>query len=239
MNSHSKTKVNNNQSIDGYLYIPFKGNEISEDYINMIDDFLKGSAGEFKNKSFMVLFHGKCNLAELPENSKIYIMAHGYDISPNKKTEALLMNFDLPYDDLKHIPVPDWAYAVSAGARAVTIDTIANRMIEDGLLGLNTAQIKLWFCDKHNKAQAFAKRFCEPFKEYSNNFRVDYYQNQFLYNYVQTTNGMHKGAVDASNPIEIERASKVREAFFTKHKNDAQIEADHHGHHHKKNTKSK
>ncbi|ARG97674.1 hypothetical protein [Legionella micdadei] len=200
--------------VNGYLYVPFNENELSLAVIKDINLFKYRSESIYKKKDLIILYHNECDLSTLPPNAKIYVMGHGIDCHPDRKKSSVLENQDLPYDEVKHLPFCDWAYAVSGGKKAITIDDIAERMIADGLLSTDYLNIKLWFCDVNNKAYAIAKRFVEHFHGYLNTFKIDYYPNNSLYSPSIREHEMHKWARNEKTG-QVVRASIIRQSLFS------------------------
>ncbi|WP_182351810.1 hypothetical protein [Legionella sp. PC1000] len=194
-------------------------NEISEKMRKDIQTFRDNSASRFKNKNFVILYHNTCDLANLAPNTKIYVLGHGIDCYPDRKLSSTLDNPNLPYEELKHLPFHDWAYTVSGGKKAITIDEISKRMIADGLTKTDSITIKLWFCDPSNKAYIIARRFVEGFANYSNSLRVDYYENKILYSPTIRDGEMHKWARDEKTG-QVVRASSIRASLFSKNHSD-------------------
>ncbi|WP_454781691.1 hypothetical protein [Legionella sp. WA2022007384] len=201
--------------IDGYIYVPFKEDEISENVKKDIQTFRDNSASRFKNKNFIILFHNQCDLSTIAPNTKIYVLGHGIDCHPDRKLSSVLNNPNLPYEELKYLPFHEWVYAVSGGKKVITIDDISKRMIADGLTKTDSIIIKLWFCDPSNKAYIIARRFLEGFANYSNSLRVDYYENKILYSPAIRDGEMRKWARDEKTN-QVVRASSIRESLFSK-----------------------
>ena len=200
--------------VDGYLYVPFKKDELSEEVLKDIKEFKSLSASKYKNKKFVIVFHGETDLSTLPPKTKIYILGHGANISPNQRHDSAIDKVNVSYDEIKHLPVPEWAYAIYGGKKAISIDTVAERMIKDGLLKTNNIIIKLWFCDPNNRAFAIAKRFIQNFEAYPNIFRVDFYFNRILYSPTIWSGEMHKWARNEKTD-ELTRASEIKESLFS------------------------
>lgn len=207
----------NEKESNRYLYVPFKQEEMSEEFVTNVKEFKKHSESIHKNKSFTILYAGECHLSVLSPYSKVYVLGHGIDLSPDKTWNAVLQDPSLPYHQLKHLPFTDWAYAVAGGKKAISIDMIAKRMIEDGLSDAKHINVKLWFCDVNAKAYAISKRFVEHFIKYKNELRVDYYLNHFLYTPTIRDKEMHKWA-KSKTTNEVIRASQIRQSLFCSQK---------------------
>ncbi|WP_454785071.1 hypothetical protein [Legionella sp. WA2024007413] len=201
--------------VDGYIYVPFREDELSEKVKKDIQTFKNNNASRFKNKNFIILLHNQCDLSTLPPNTKIYVLGHGIDCHPDRKLSSVLDNPNLPYEELKHLPFHDWPYCVSGGKKAVTVEDISKRMIADGITQTDNITIKLWFCDPNNKAYIMAKRFLEGFADYPTSIRVDYYENKILYSPCIREGEMHKWARNETTTL-VERASSIRESLFFK-----------------------
>lgn len=212
---HLLTNLSNyiqNKPVSGYLYVPFTKDELT--------DTVKKSIEEFKDHSskiYTIIYYQQFDLSQLPEGTKIYIMGHGLDISPNRNKFTLLNDPKLPYEELQNLLFSDWSYSISGGKQAISIDTIAKRIKEDGLLNANNIHMKLWNCDPNNKAHAIAKRFIDHFKDSQNTYRVDYYLNRFLTNPLIKDGHLHKWAsIETGNPVGTVRASAIRQSLFNK-----------------------
>lgn len=201
------------------IYIPFTRDELCADTVKNIEEFTTNSAS--KGEHLIELYHGECNLSCLSKNSKIYVLGHGLDVQPNRKWSVAIADDKLPYDQLKHLPFYQWAYSITGGKNAISIDTVAERMIADGLLESDHLKIKLFFCDLNNKAEIIAKNFLSNFKDCNNSFTVDYYPNHNLYNPNEWNGKIHKWAIDNSTG-NLVRASSIKQSFFSKkYSNDA------------------
>jgi hypothetical protein len=226
--SSIKTLTSHSSPIDGYVYIPFARDEISEDVLADANKFIASSASPFTRKNLKLFCYGDRDLSTLPPDSKIYVMSHGLDISPDKKFSAL---FDSPTvvntPELQTLQYSDWAYSIWGGKKVISIDTVANRMINDGILGLKKPTIKLWICDPNCKAEAIAKKFISHFKDKDIQMKVDYYLNHSLtYHCIMPDMreaGMHRWAINNSTES-IVRASSIRQSLFNFNNPPAQNE---------------
>jgi hypothetical protein len=202
-------------SIDGYLYVPFAREEQSDEFRQLVEDFQACAAGGDKSKNFAIIYYGQEGLSDIPNKSKIYVLGHGMEVAPDKKVMTLFADPSLPYNQLKALPFSDWAYAVTGGNQAISIDTVAKRMIEDGLLNVYEATIKLWFCDPNQKAEFIAKTFLSHFKDFRHAYRVDYYLSQMLHSPCLKDGSKHKWSVQADKKEIVVRASSVRSSLFS------------------------
>ncbi|WP_193786695.1 hypothetical protein, partial [Legionella israelensis] len=185
----------------------------------------KENNNELKGKNFKILRYGECDLSSLPRNSKLYVLGHGNNVNPNRMWCSTIADPTVPYSAIKHLPFDDWGYAVSAGKKFISIDTVAHRMKEDGLSESNNLSVKLWFCDPYYKAYAIAKRFIEHFKDSGVNLRVDYYLNRLLYTLTIKDGQIHKWARNAEYG-NVNRASSVRKSLYCKSDNSGIIVED-------------
>lgn len=197
---------------DDVIYIPFTRDELCEQMVRNIQQFVENSAKN--NKHYMVLFHGECNLSYLAQNAKIYVLGHGIDIRQPRKWSVVIADENLPYEALKYLPFYDWAYSITAGKKAISIDTVARRMIEDGILEADHLRIKLFFCDVNNKADIIAKRFLSHFKDSNNTFTIDYYFGHKLYNPNDLNGEIRKWAENAHTG-KLVKASSIKQSLFT------------------------
>lgn len=205
----------NSEKDTRYIYVPFRKDEVSQDYIDSVIEFQETSIKN-KEKKFIIIWYGECSLFNLPDNSNTYVMGHGIELSPDSMYNSALTSLKIPYSKLKSMPFFDWAYSIYGGKGVISIDTVAKRMIDDGILGTNNITIKLYFCDPNYKAYAIAKRFISHFSDYENNFRVDYYMGKDLYNPYKLGSEVHKFAykdekADPKGPV---RASLIRKSLF-------------------------
>lgn len=181
--------------------------------MDQVQEFVQAS--QFKKKPVEVLFHGQCALSALPVDANIYVLGHGIDLRPDGNHRGV-MQYSLLFHMLESVAFGDWAFSVSGGLGAVAIDTVAERMMADGLSALEQASIKLWFCDPNNKAAAMAKKFQSRLDGLSGRFRIDYYPGHTLYN-----PSIHRGVMrkwvlnEKENESEPVRASQIRQSFFT------------------------
>ena len=195
----------------GYIYVPFTKDELSQDFIDLAWGFKteSGRAG----KKYSVIYYGEKALAELPKNAKIYVLGHGIDLSADTKWQSAMLDPSTPYEKLKGLPFSDWAYALTAGKTAISIDTIAERMKADGLLESDGLIIKLFFCDFNQKAFALAKRFMSNLEGSKPSYRIDYYLNQKLLTPVEESGTAHKLAEDSTTHTRV-RASLTRKSLY-------------------------
>lgn len=208
------------KKIAAYLYVPFTLDELSDGDIKDVEAFRKSCASKYKNKEFMILYHGQCDLSSLPKEAKIYVIGHGNSLSPSVKYSTALEDSEIPYKTLKWLPFADWAFTYSSDKKSISIDTIAERMIKDGLLHAKQLVVKLWFCDTHTKSRVMAKRFMEavPKRNRECVARVDYYLNQTLYTPSLINGEMHKWAKD-NDDSKLMRASLTRKSLVFKEGN--------------------
>ncbi|CDZ77186.1 hypothetical protein BN59_01468 [Legionella massiliensis] len=212
LSHYGKNYFYGREPADGYLYVPFKQDELSEKTLDDIKTFKKNS--KHQGKKFKILYHEHCDLTSLPINSTIYVLGHGLDCEPGGKSFARMTNPALAYDLVKHLPFHDWAYSISGGKAAIPIDEVANRMIADGALNTDYANIKLWFCDVNDKALSIAKRFMEHFENYATPLKVDYYPNHMLTNPLIKDGEMHKWGRNEETK-EVVRPSTIRQSLFS------------------------
>lgn len=211
------------EPIDGYLYLPFTKDELSDDMIKITEEFKTNSTNTEKNQKFEILYHGQCDLSRLPKNAKLYVLGHGMNISPDKKLSSLLSDPDFKYDRVKHLSFHDWAYSISSKKTAISIDNVATRMIADGLLSAEDIHIKLWFCDMNYKAHGIAERFIAHLKDSQNTYRVDYYLNNFLSVPTMKNHETHKWGYTDKAFTNYTRASSVRESLFNKNNTSSHV----------------
>lgn len=216
-----------NQSLN-YIYFPFLKNECSERMLERLWEFKKKNAKSMKDgdKSYHILIYAKGkifadgkNLSSLPLGAKIYVIGLGIDLTSVDRKGSLL----------KHLPEGEHQYAVSGGEQAVSIKTIAERMITDGLLESKNFTIKLWFGDCNNRAELIANKFTDCLQKYDlkSKFTIDYYPNAILHA-PHTHEGKKRHWVIDSKTEERKRASKMRYSLLfdcSKHSSDQSSES--------------
>ena len=214
------------EAVDGYLYVPFTEEEMGATFEELIEKFRDNFERSNKDKTLEVAYYGSKGLIDLPKKAKVYVLAHGTEVSLDLTWPATMPDPVALFDQLKAIPLVEWPYAVTSGKKAISIDTIALRMIEDGLLASDQITIKLWFCDLTQKALAIAEKFSRSLKNSRNTYRIDYYPNQSLSIPLQEKDGMHKRAKDSRTQA-ILRASCTRYSlFFCEDKKDCSYTKD-------------
>jgi len=190
-----------------YIYLPFLKSECSENTLNRARKFKEknSTTSESENKTYKFIIYRKDTLSNLPPKSKLYVAGLGIDLSSEKLDRSIL----------EHIPGNQHIYSISGGKKAITVETLVKRMVEDGLLESDNLTIKLWFGDCDNKASLMADEFTNRLQDYhsKNTFTIDYYPNAILY--PPSTHGgkKHKWAVDMQSGERI-MASKVRQSLF-------------------------
>lgn len=200
-------------AVSHYLYVPFISSELSDEVIADIEDFKKG--GALQRKEYTILYHSYCDLSQLEKNAKVFVLGHGIDLSPDRKLSVAIRELEDNYELVKHLPYSDWSYSISGGAKAISIDTVAQRMIFDGLLKSDQINIKLWFCDENHKAYFMAKRFLDNFENITNDFRVDYYFNKLLRSPRLINGKRYKAAYDPKTSQSV-KASSIKQSLFSR-----------------------
>lgn len=183
-----------------YVYIPFIKKECSAKFLERINQFRSQEA----NQQYEFLVHGKCDLSSLPPQSRLYIPGFGINLKNAAIDSALLCD----------LPVDDHPYAISGGARAVSIETVALRMQKDGMLESHDLVIKLFFSDVHNQAQKLAKKLqaCLVEGNPKCTFTIQYYPDAHLYPPGTQKGKEHKWAVP--NGTEVMMRAKEARAFL-------------------------
>lgn len=197
-----KDRENGDRKAPKYIYLPFIKKECSD---AMLQEVLlcKQYAREIgvEGSHYQFIAYGGKQLSNLPPNSRIYIIGDGVGLSSIRIHEE------------------DKDKCLSGGRQAITVNTLVERMIRDGLLDSDLLTIKLWFSDYRDNAVRIAEKFktCLEMHQAKNRFFIDCYPGHSLciplLQQVRQQYEKHQWAVNIETEA-CKRASTVRWSLF-------------------------
>jgi hypothetical protein len=143
-----------------YIYIPFGGNEDTDELEMMAVQWKSNIANKDKNKIPQRIAHMKNSLKDIPNDAVIYVIAH----------------------TAKHFPDKICNLSGPKSKNFVTIDMqeLARRIKFDGLDANKSAHLKLYFCDENHSSTTMAEEFITNLGPSYANYTVYYYPNVSL-----------------------------------------------------------
>ncbi|MBA3537791.1 MAG: hypothetical protein H0T84_14475 [Tatlockia sp.] len=161
-----------------YIYVPFKKNEVPPRLRDSIEQWVQSTKD--KNKEVVVSYSGEKGLANLPENTKIYVLVHG----KAGKISSFVKRSNISSQIARSQPSLSAHLRLADGKYSKLVPDIADEMIEDKLFTNpkdSKLHIKLFFFNAGQQAPQLAQAFNDALKDnknvdYSNRtVRVDYY----------------------------------------------------------------
>jgi hypothetical protein len=143
-----------------YIYIPFGGNEDTDELEIMAVHWKSNIAKKDKNKIPQRIVHMKSSLKDIPDDAVIYVIAHTAEHFPDK---------------ICNLSDPENKNFVT-----INMQELANRMKADGLDANKSAHLKLYFCDENHSITTMQDEFITNLGLSYANYNVYYYPNVSL-----------------------------------------------------------